>query len=97
MLVERRSKHIARTHSKRHIAPYPKKRPNFSFERQRKDKHSHRSAAHILVQSFLVCLPARLLQVRTIETKTPDSSRFVRKSAENAQITEYQSLNVEMI
>lgn len=80
ILVERRSKHIAPTHCKRHIAPYPNTRPNFSFEEQSKAKHSHRSVTHILVQPFVVCVLARLLQVRPIERKTPDSSRFVCKS-----------------
>ena len=77
VLVQTRSKHIAPTHSNRHIPPSPKTRPNFSFKDNAKTKHNHRNAGHILVQLSVVCVLPRLLQVRTIERKTPDSSRFV--------------------
>ena len=56
--------------SKRHITSCPKdKKQTPTPTDNPKDKHSHQSTTHVLVQSSVVCVLARLLQVRAVEKK----------------------------
>ena len=50
--------------------PVRRQEANSNFNEQPKDKHNHhQSTAHVLVQSSVVCVLAKLLQVRAIEMK----------------------------